>query len=109
MKHLITKLKKWFKRNTKNDKFSNHFTKEELKDNIFLALEETGIIFTNEEIDKNTNIELSEYLFDSLQTILFLVCLEQNLGYEIPEELLINKNLNTINTLVDALFEANIK
>lgn len=113
MKHfniIINKLKNWLKklRNKNKKNTSTHFTKNELMHRVFCALEETGIMFSNEEIDEVISKELSEYLFDSLQIILFLVCLEQNLGYELSEELITSKNLKTITSLVDALYEANI-
>jgi len=47
--------------------------------------------------DDNNDIDLSEYIIDSLQFISFIVEIENKFGIEIPDELLNIENLKSLN------------
>lgn len=110
---VIKKIKSnFFPNNQKNKtyvKLSTIYSKIELRQRVFQALDESGIIFLDSEKQSEQDIELKDYLFDSLQILLFLVSLEQEIGYELADNILIRKNIDSINTIVDILFESELK
>lgn len=84
-------------------KISEVFSKIELRNIIFLSLEETGVFFSDTDKESDQEVLLSEYLFDSIQLIRFIVALEQNLAFELSDEIFFKENLETISTLVEVL------
>lgn len=84
-------------------KISDVFSKLELRNIIYHSLEETGIFFSDTDKESSQDVFLNEYLFDSIQIIRFIVALEQNLTFELSDEIFVKENLETINTLVDVL------
>lgn len=106
LNRIITKI---FRKNTLSNKNKINYSKKELKEKVYSALEETGVILSDNEKSSNKDLVLTEYLHDSLHTILFLVSLERNLGYDIADEILIKKNLKSINSIVDTLYNAKLQ
>lgn len=88
-------------------KISDVFSKKELRNIIFLSLEETGVFFSDTDKELDQDVDLNECLFDSIQSIRFIVALEQNLSFELSDEILLKENLKTINTLVEVLTSMN--
>lgn len=54
-------------------------------------LDENGIFIDDDE--KSKDLDLREYLIESLQFIYFIVQLEEQLGIEIPDDMLLYDNL----------------
>ena len=111
--YIIEKIKNNYYQNNKKNKthvkLSKVFSKNELRQKVFLALEDSGIIFLDSEKQSNQDIQIKDYLFDSLQMLLFLVALEQKIGYELADNIYIQKNLVSVDTIVDTLFESELK
>jgi len=85
---------------------SKVFSRQEINDIIFRALEEIGIVFSQKT--EQGNIDLNEYLDDSLQLIMFAVALEQNLGYALTEDILLKENLQSINFFSEILYKSRL-
>ncbi len=64
-----------------------------IKNDINTVLCDMGILVP----DDNNDIDLSEYIIDSLQFISFIVEIENKFGIEIPDELLNIENLKSLN------------
>lgn len=74
-------------------------TIENIKKQIFEIFDENGIYITESEMQKD--IDLREYLVDSIQFVYFIVELEERLGVELPDEILIYDNLSSLNGFVN--------
>lgn len=73
--------------------------KTEIKDKIFLCLEQIGIL-----IDKNDNvINLQEYINDSIVFLMFVAEIEDTFKKEIPEDIMFYDQLYDLNNLVDVI------
>lgn len=68
-------------------------TKNSIKEGILKALENIFIFIDPDELD---NINLDEYILDSLQFMSFIVELEDIFKIEFPPELLLIENFNNI-------------
>lgn len=78
---------------------------DKIKNDVILVLNELGI--ETEDIGEN-DVDLTEFIVESIMFISFIVELEDKLGIEIPEELLdINsiKSLNTFSTILEELLK----
>ena len=78
---------------------------DKIKNDVIEVLNELGI--ETEDIGEN-DVDLTEFIVESLMFISFIVELEDKLGIEIPEELLdINsiKSLNTFSTILEELLK----
>lgn len=76
---------------------------DKIKNDVIEVLNELGI--ETEDIGEN-DVDLTEFIVESIMFISFIVELEDKLGIEIPEELLdINsiKSLNTFSTILEEL------
>lgn len=49
------------------------------------------------EVNENDDIDLHEYIADSMQYVYFIVKLEKKLGIELPDEALLYDNLTSLN------------
>jgi len=76
---------------------------EQIKKCIFEYFEETGIYISDEEKEKD--IDLRDYLVDSLEHVTFIIEMEEKLGYELPDEILLYDNLSSINGFINMLIE----
>lgn len=84
-------------------KISDIYSRMDLRSIIFISLEETGIFFSDTDKESDQELYLKEYLFDSIQLIRFIVALEQNLAFELSDEIFLKDNIATIGTLEEAL------
>ena len=84
-------------------KISDIYSRIVLRNIIFLSLEETGIFFSDTDKESDQEIYLNEYLFDSIQLIRFIVALEQNLAFELSDEVFLKDNIATIGVLEEVL------
>ena len=78
---------------------------DKIKNAVIEVLNELGI--ETEDIGEN-DVDLTEFIVESIMFISFIVELEDKLGIEIPEELLdINsiKSLNTFSTILEELLK----
>ena len=71
---------------------------------IFEILDENGIYIDSDEMEKD--LDLRDYLLDSLQYIYFVVELENKLGVELPDEMLIYDHLSSINGFANMIQNA---
>lgn len=79
-------------------------TQEYIKQCIFNVLNESGIYI--DECEKNKDIDLREYLVDSLQYVNFIIEMEAYLGYELPDEVLAYESLASINGFANMIIGA---
>lgn len=70
-------------------------TPEKVKEVIWGIFDEFGIYL--DASDADADIDLREYIVDSLQFIYFIVELEEQLNISIPDELLTYDNISSIN------------
>ena len=78
---------------------------DKINNDVIEVLNELGI--ETEDIGEN-DVDLTEFIVESIMFISFIVELEDKLGIEIPEELLdINsiKSLNTFSTILEELLK----
>ena len=78
---------------------------DKIKNDVIEVLNELGI--ETEDIGEN-DVDLTEFIVESIMFISFIVELEDKLGIEIPEELRdINsiKSLNTFSTILEELLK----
>ena len=78
---------------------------DKIKNDVIEVLNELGI--ETEDIGEN-DVDLTEFIVESIMFISFIVELEDKLGIEIPEELLdINsiKSLNTFSIILEELLK----
>ena len=75
----------------------------QIKKLIFDILDENGIYIDPEEMEKD--IDLREYLVDSLQFIYFVVALEEKMGIELPDEVLAYDYLSSINGFTNMILD----
>ena len=68
---------------------------KEIKKYIFEILDESGIYIDSSETEED--LDLREYIVDSLQYVYFIVELEERLGVELDDEILVYDNLSSIN------------
>ena len=73
------------------------------------SINDIGIIFDLHKADMDDDIDLTEYIEDSIQFVQFIVALEENLGIEIPDELLNIELLTSWNGLSSLLEDLLIK
>lgn len=74
-----------------------------MRDKIFIALEGLGINFSEAEKASGQDVDLREYLYDSIELIMFAITLEESVGFELTEEIFIEDNLKSLNTLASIL------
>lgn len=74
-------------------------TIENIKKQIFEIFDENGIYIAESEMQED--IDLREYLVDSIQFVYFIVELEERLGVELPDEILIYDNLSSLNGFIN--------
>lgn len=70
-------------------------TEETIRKTILDILDENGIYIDPEEMEND--LDLREYLVDSLQYVYFIVELEDRLKTELPDEVLFYENLGSLN------------
>ncbi len=68
---------------------------ENVKKCILKFFEENGVCIDQDSI--SGDVDLHEYLIDSMQYIYFLVELERMLDIELPDEILLYDNLSSLN------------
>lgn len=68
---------------------------ENIKECILKFFEENGVCIDQDSTTED--IDLREYLIDSMQYIYFLVELERMLDTELPDEILLYDNLSSLN------------
>lgn len=73
--------------------------KKVIKDGILQAFTNKGLVIDDEEI------ELKDYIPDSLTFVTLIIEMETILDMEFPNELLTFERLGTINSLTEALYE----
>ena len=57
--------------------------------------EENGVYIG--EVNENDDIDLHDYIADSMQYVYFIVELEKKLGIELPDQVLLYDNLTSLN------------
>ena len=78
-------------------------TEEMIKKNIFDILEESGIYI--DESEKQEDLDLIEFLIDSIQYVYLIVELENHLGIELPDEVILYDNFLSINGFANMVAE----
>ena len=73
--------------------------KKAIKDGILQAFTNKGLVIDDEDI------ELKDYIPDSLTFVTLIIEIETILDMEFPNELLTFERLGTINSLTEALYE----
>lgn len=71
-----------------------------MKNAILNILDELGILI--DEKEKDSDFDLMEYIYDSIQFISFIVEVEKYLETELPEEYLLPEFYRSFNALCDA-------
>ena len=74
-----------------------------MREAIFKALEGIGLSFPDDEKNSDDDIDLTEYIMDSLQFISFVTGLEEQLGIEIPDEYLNPKSIQSSKAFIEIL------
>ena len=77
-------------------------SKEKIFASIIKALEN---VFIYVDIEDCADIELNEYIINSIQFMSFIVELENELNIEFPPELLLIENFSDINKIVEIIME----
>lgn len=72
---------------------------------IIECLEEVGISLDKELVCTGQDLNLQEYIIDSIVYINFIVALEEKLGYEVPDEVLLYDKLLSMNAFLKMLEE----
>lgn len=72
-----------------------------MKEKILCILDEIGISLSLHEDD----IDLRDYIVDSIQFISFIITIEEKLEIEFPDELLLYDNLISLNSFCTMLSE----
>ena len=73
----------------------------EIKNIILDILDKSGIYIDPTEM--NEDLDLREYILDSLQYVYFIVELEERLQIELEDEILLYDNLSSINGFVNMI------
>lgn len=73
----------------------------ETKERLVQCLEETGIFIDLQESD----IDLRDYIIDSMQFITSIIAIESEFQIEIPSELLLYDNLISMNSFCEIIDE----
>lgn len=81
-------------------------SKESIREKIFDALGELGVNFSDKEKTSAQDFDLSEYVQESIQLILFALALEENVGLELTDDIFVTDNLRSIDALVDILLQS---
>lgn len=76
---------------------------EKIKRHIFNILDEFGIYVSSYDMKKD--IDLREYLVDSLQFIYFIVEFEDRLSISIPDDILTYDSISSINGFTNMMAE----
>lgn len=74
-----------------------------MKELIYSAMSDMGISFTDNEKKQMTDVNICEYIQDSIEQIMFVVALEEHLGFEIPDDVLTKEHLSSLNELASLL------
>lgn len=74
-----------------------------MKNTVFDVLENMGIIL--DETEQEEDLDLTEYIVDSIQFISFIIELERVLNVVLPDNFLIFQNYHSLNALCGALKE----
>ena len=74
-----------------------------IKKYIFEILDENGVYVDQSDIEED--LDLREYIVDSLQYVYFIVELENRLGLELPDEILLYENLASINGFANMVIQ----
>lgn len=78
---------------------------EDIRIKAISALEKVGAYIQGIDADIEDDINLHNYILDSLQYITFIVELEQTLDIEIPDDMLNYENLLSLNAFCIGLSE----
>lgn len=73
----------------------------DVKKRIVECLQRVGIILP-EQIDY-FDINLNDYILDSLLFISFILCIEKEFGMEVPDEMLLQSTLSTLDSFSSTL------
>lgn len=68
---------------------------------ILNSLDKIGIFISEDELVED--IALSEYITDSIQFISFIIEIENDLGFELPDEFFLQEVLSSLNGFAEAL------
>ena len=71
----------------------------DIRTKLLECLDELGILIDSEEQD----INLQEYIIDSLQFISFILAIEQKLNIEMPDEMLLYEKIESFNGYCEAV------
>lgn len=74
-----------------------------MREAIFKALEGIGLFLPDDEKNSDDDIDLTEYIMDSLQFISFVTGLEELLGIEIPDEYLNPNSIQSSKAFIEIL------
>lgn len=74
---------------------------EKVRESILKFFEENGVCIDTES--ETGDVDLREYLMDSMQYIYFLVELERILNIELPDEVLLYENLSSLNGFANCI------
>lgn len=81
-----------------------------MKDLIFCVLSDLGINFTECEKDSCNEININDYIYDSLELITFAILLEEKTGLELTDEILNKNNLSSVENfskILESLMKTN--
>lgn len=81
-----------------------------MKDLIFNVLSELGINFTECEKASCNEININDYIYDSLELITFAILLEEKTGLELTDEILNKNNLSSaenFSKILESLMKTN--
>lgn len=80
----------------------------DIRQNLIDVIKENG--FSIEGLDKSVDIDLREYIVDSVQFIAFIISVENKFEIEIPDEYLLYENIASLNSftgIVSSCLESN--
>lgn len=77
-----------------------------MKELIYSAMSDMGISFTDNEKEQISDVNICDYIQDSIEQIMFVVTLEEHLGFEIPDDVLTKESLSSLNELANLLEKA---
>ena len=77
----------------------------DIKNMIFNTMDSIGIYIDDisNDIQQHEDIDLREYVLDSIQFISLIVEIEKNLEIEIPDELLFYDKLSSLNAFIQMI------
>ncbi len=75
---------------------------EDVKEKMLKIINDIGIYIDRKECDKD--IDLAEYITDSLTFIMLLVEIEERFKVEITEDMLLLENIKSFNALAEKIY-----